>query len=229
MPLPPLVEPLDALDPDERARTARHASLAGLGEVGQRRLAAAHVAVVGAGGLGSAVVLALAAAGVGTLTIIDDDEVEASNLQRQVMHRMMDVGAQKIDSAVRVAADLSPRTVVHPVRAWLSADNARELLAGAHLVIDGTDTFQTREDVASACEDLGVPLVWGVVQEFFAQVTVFWSDPPPGAPAVRLADLYPPESVGEVPTCEQVGVLGALCMQVGAVLATETVKLITGI
>src|SRR5207342_2787655 len=128
MPFPPLVEPVAALSADERARTARHTRLAGLGEVGQRRLAAAHVAVVGAGGLGSPVVLALAAAGVGTLTVIDDDDVEASNLQRQVMHRVQDVGEPKIDSAVRVAADLSPRTVVHPVRAWLTADNARELL-----------------------------------------------------------------------------------------------------
>ena len=229
MAFPPLVQPVDELDEDERARTARHAILAGFGELGQRRLAAAHVAVVGAGGLGSPVVLALAAAGVGTLTIIDDDVVAASNLQRQVMHRMTDVGEPKVDSAGRIAADLSPRTAVNAVRAWLSADNARELLAGAHVVIDGTDTFDTREVVASACEDLGVPLVWGVVQEFHAQVTVFWSDPPAGAAAVRLADLYPPESVGEVPTCEQVGVLGALCMQVGAVLATETVKLITGI
>jgi adenylyltransferase/sulfurtransferase len=229
MPLPPLVEPVDALPDDERARTARHASLAGLGELGQRRLAAAHVAVVGAGGLGSAVVPALAAGGIGTLTIIDDDEVEASNLQRQVMHRLQDVGSAKVDSAVRVAADLSPHTVVHAVRAWVSADNARELLSGADVVIDGTDTFEVREAVASACEDLGVPLVWGVVQEFFAQATVFWSDPPEGAPAVRLADLYPPDSVGEVPTCADVGVLGSLCMQVGAILATETIKLVTGI
>ena len=150
MPLPPLVEPVDALDEAERARTARHASLAGFGELAQRRLAAAHVAVVGAGGLGSPVVLALAAAGVGTLTVIDDDVVEASNLQRQVMHRVQDVGAPKVDSAVRVAADLSPETVVRPVRAWLTADNARDLLAGADLVIDGTDTFETREAVASA-------------------------------------------------------------------------------
>jgi adenylyltransferase/sulfurtransferase len=229
MAFPPLVEPVDELDQDERARTARHAALVGFGELGQRRLAAAHVAVVGAGGLGSPVVLALAAAGVGTLTIIDDDVVAASNLQRQVMHRMQDVGEPKVRSAVRIAADLSPRTVVHPVKAWLSQDNARELLAGADVVVDGTDTFETREVVASACEDLGVPLVWGVVQEFHAQVTVFWTDPPAGTTPVRLADLYPPESMGDVPTCEQVGVLGSLCMQVGAILATETVKLVTGL
>ncbi|WP_127476712.1 HesA/MoeB/ThiF family protein [Microbacterium sulfonylureivorans] len=229
MPLPPLVEPVDALDADERVRTARHSALSGFGEVAQRRLAAAHVAVVGAGGLGSPTVLALAAAGIGALTVIDADGVEASNLQRQVMHRVADVGRPKVDSAVRVAADLSPRTVVHAIRARLTRENARDLLSGAHVVVDGTDTFETRDAVAAACEDLGVPLVWGVVQEFHAQATVFWSSPPAGTAPVRLSDLYPPETVGDVPTCEQVGVLGPLCLQVGAILATETVKLLTGV
>lgn len=229
MPIPPLVEPVAALANDEVARTARHASLAGFGETAQRRLAAAHVAIVGAGGLGSPTVLALAAAGVGTLTVIDDDEVEASNLQRQVMHRVADVGRPKVDSARRIAAGLAPRTVVHTVRARLTRDNATALLSGAHVVVDGTDTFETRAAVAAACERLGVPLVWGVVQEFHAQATVFWSAPPQGYPAVRLSDLYPPESVGDVPSCEQVGVLGPLCLQVGALLATETVKLVTGV
>lgn len=229
MPIPPLVEPVEALDDDERARTARHAALAGFGDVAQRRLAAAHVAVVGAGGLGSPTVLALAAAGVGTLTVIDDDGVEASNLHRQVMHRVADVGRPKVDSAVRIAADLSPRTVVHPVAERLTLENARRLLAGAHVVVDGTDTFETRDAVAAACEDLGVPLVWGVVQEYHAQATVFWSAPPAGIAPVRLSDLYPPETVGDVPSCELVGVLGPLCLQVGALLATETVKLITGV
>ncbi|MHC2999594.1 ThiF family adenylyltransferase [Microbacterium sp. HJ5] len=229
MPIPPLVEPVDALDAGERTRTSRHAALSGFGDIAQRRLAAAHVAVVGAGGLGSPTVLALAAAGVGTLTVIDDDEVEASNLQRQVMHRVADVGGRKVDSAVRVAADLSPRTVVRAVAERLTAANAADLLAGAHVVVDGTDTFETRAAVADACELLGAPLVWGVVQEFHAQATVFWPTAPGGAPRVRLSDLYPPESVGDVPTCEAVGVLGPLCLQVGALLATETVKLITGI
>src|SRR6478736_8096688 len=208
MPLPPLVEPIAALGDTERVRTARHSRLAGFGEISQRRLAAARIAVVGAGGLGSPVVLALAAAGVGELIVIDDDSVELSNLQRQILHRVGDVGAPKVDSAVRAAADLAPDTVVRSVREHLTPDNAARLLAGAHLVIDGTDTFETREAVASGCEDLGVPLVWGVIQEFYAQATVFWSDPPAGLPAVRLADLYPPESVGDVPTCEEVGVLG---------------------
>ncbi|MEV5069173.1 ThiF family adenylyltransferase [Microbacterium sp. LMI12-1-1.1] len=229
MAFPPLVEPLAELSDSEHTRTARHRVLAGFGDVAQRRLAAAHIAVVGAGGLGSPAVLALAAAGVGTLTVIDDDLVEASNLQRQVMHRVGDVGAAKVDSAVRIAADLSPTTLVRPVQAVLTPANARDLLAGAHVVIDGTDTFETREAVAAACEDLGVPLVWGVVQEFHAQATVFWSTPPAGAVPVRLADLYPPDAGREAPTCAQVGVLGALCLQVGALLATEAIKLITGV
>ena len=229
MAFPPLVEPLAELSDAERTRTARHRVLAGFGDLAQRRLAAAHIAVVGAGGIGSPAVLALAAAGVGTLTVIDDDLVEASNLQRQVMHRVGDVGAAKVDSAVRIAADLSPATVVRPVQAVLTPDNARELLAGADVVIDGTDTFETREAVAAACEDLGVPLVWGVVQEFHAQATVFWSTPPAGAVPIRLADLYPPDAGREAPTCAQVGVLGALCLQVGALLATEAIKLVTGV
>ena len=228
MPLPPLVEPIAALSDAERARTARHAVLAGLGEVGQRRLAAANVAVIGAGGLGSPVVLALAAAGIGTLTLIDDDVVEASNLQRQVMHRRAEVGMLKTASATRVAADLS-ETVVVPVVERLTRDNAAALLAGADLVIDGSDLFSTRAAVAVGAESLGIPLVWGTVQEFDAQVTVFWNRPPAGVSPVVLADLYPPDSVGAVPTCADVGVLGALCIQVGGLLALEAVKLVAGI
>lgn len=227
--IPPLVEPVSALSTAEHVRTARHRSLAALGEIGQRRLAAAHIAIVGAGGLGSPAVLALAAAGVGTLTVIDDDLVEVTNLQRQVMHRLADVGARKVDSATRAAADLAPDTRVITVAERLTSGNARTLLAGADLVLDGSDTFDTREAVAAACEDLGVPLVWGTVQAFDAQVTVFWSAPPAGHEPVRLADLYPTGSTGEVPTCADVGVLGALCLQVGSLMSTEAIKLITGI
>ncbi len=229
MPLPPLVEPAETLSDAESTRTARHTRLAGFGDIAQRRLRAAHIAVMGAGGLGSPVILALAAAGVGTLTVIDDDVVELSNLQRQVLHRVSDAGRLKIDSATRVAADLSPETTVRGIRERLDESNARRLLADADLVIDGTDTFETRTAVAAGCEALGIPLVWGTVQEFDAQVTVFWSDPPPGVPPVRLADLYPAGSVGDVPTCAAVGVLGALCLQVGSMLAAEAVKLVTGV
>lgn len=229
MPLPPLVDPVPALSAGESARTARHRALAGLGDIGQRRLAAAHIAVIGAGGLGSPAILALVAAGVGSVTVIDDDIVEHTNLQRQVLHRLTDIGAAKVDSAVRVAEDLSPETVVHPVRERLTTGNAATLLRGAHLVIDGSDTFETRAAVAGACEELGIPLVWGVVQEFHAQVTVFWSAPPADTAAVRLRDLHRPDEVGDLPTCSAVGVLGALCLQVGGLLAAEAVKLVTGI
>lgn len=229
MPFPPLCEPGAPLTDAERIRTARHLRLAGFGEDGQRRLAAAHVAVVGAGGLGSPIVLALAAAGVGTLTIIDDDDVELTNLHRQVMHRHQDVGQPKVDSAVRIAQDLAPQMRVLTRRERLTSENAATLLGGAHLVLDGTDNFATRATVAAACEELGVPLVWGVIQEFNAQVTVFWSAPPPPAQPVVLADLYPPHTVGELPSCAQVGVLGSMCLQVGALMSSEAIKLITGI
>lgn len=228
MSFPPLVAPIAALSAAERARTARHTSLATLGELGQRRLAAAHIAIVGAGGLGSPAILALAAAGVGALTVIDDDVVEFSNLQRQVLHGLNDVGSPKTTSAERAAAALSPETEVRSVRTRLDGSNAADLLAGADLVLDGSDTFATREAVAAATEQLGIPLVWGAIQSFDAQVTVFWSAPTVGPP-VLLRDLYPVGSADDAPTCELVGVLGALCLQVGALMATEAIKLIAGI
>ncbi|MGP3534658.1 HesA/MoeB/ThiF family protein [Microbacterium sp. RD1] len=224
----PLVDPIDALAPEELVRTARSAVLAGIGEEGQRRLAAARVAVIGAGGLGSPAILALTAAGVGEIVVVDDDVVELTNLQRQILHRVADIGAPKTASVVRAAADLAPavRILAHSVR--LTAANASELLAGVHVVVDGSDTFQTRRHVAAAAEAAGIPLVWGAVQEWHGQVTVFWSDPPGGAPAIRLGDLFPEGTEGDPPTCEQVGVLGALCVQVGGMMATEAVKLVTG-
>lgn len=224
----PLVEPVASLAPEELIRTARHAVLAGIGEEGQRRLAAARIAVVGAGGLGSPVLLSLAAAGVGELVIIDDDVVERTNLQRQLVHRVDDIGTAKTASAARAVRDLSPVTVVHERTVRLTSDNAVDLLEGADLVIDGSDTFDTREAVAAAAETVGIPLVWGAVQEWSAQVTVFWSNPPAGYSPVVLGDLFPPGSVGEPPTCAQVGVLGSLCVQVGGLLATEAIKLVTG-
>lgn len=223
----PLVEPGAALPERERLRTARHARLPQLGEIGQRRLAAAHIAIVGAGGLGAPLVLALASAGVGTLTVIDDDVVEISNLHRQVIHRLRDVGSPKVDSAARVAAELSETHVV-PLELRLTPANAVEALRGAHVVIDGSDSFETRAIVAAACEQLRIPLVWGTIQAFDAQVTVFWNAPTDGAEPVVLSDLHPPDSVGALPSCAQVGVMGALCLQVGSLMALEAIKLITG-
>jgi adenylyltransferase/sulfurtransferase len=226
MSLPPLVEPVDALSSREQLRTARHQRLAGLGSEGQRRIAAASVGVIGAGGLGAPVVLALAAAGIGRIVVFDDDDIELSNLQRQVIHRLQDVGRPKTASVVRVASDLS-ETEVRVVGTRLTHDNAAELISGVDLVLDGTDSFESREVIAAACERLAVPLVWGSVQEFAGLVTVFWSAPPEGADAVRLHDLYPPGS--EAPACSAVGVFGPMCLQAGSMMAAEALKLITGI
>jgi adenylyltransferase/sulfurtransferase len=224
----PLVTPAPALDPAELVRTARHAVLAGIGEEGQRRLAAAHVAVVGAGGIGSPVLLALAAAGIGTITVIDDDVVELTNLQRQLAHRVEDIGRPKTASAARAIAALSPDAVVVAAAERLDSENAERLFADADIVVDTSDSFATRRDVAAATEALGIPLVWGAVQEWHAQATVFWSAPPEGHAPVVLADLFPLGTEGEPPSCAQVGVLGALCVQVGGMLAGEVVKLVTG-
>ncbi|WP_309103405.1 HesA/MoeB/ThiF family protein [Microbacterium sp.] len=223
----PLVAPAPALEPAELVRTARHAVLAGIGEQGQRRLSAARVTVIGAGGLGSPVLLALAAAGVGTITVIDDDVVELTNLQRQLAHRVDDIGTPKTASAARAITALAPHATVREVGERLDAGNAERLLAGADVVVDTSDSFQTRRHAASATEALGLPLVWGAVQEWHAQATVFWARPIVGEPVV-LADLFPVGTEGEPPSCAQVGVLGALCVQVGGVLASEVVKLITG-
>jgi len=229
MALPPIVEPVAALSDAERARTARHAALAGLGPTGQRRIAAARVGVVGAGGLGSSALLSLAAAGIGEIAVIDDDVVDVSNLHRQLIHGVPDVGRRKVDSAAESIAAVSPETrvVAHPIR--LDESNARALLDGCDVVLDGSDTFATRSVVAAACEALGIPLVWGTVQEWHGQVTVFWSAPPEGVEPVVLTDLHPPETVGEPPACSMVGVLGALCVQVGALMAAEAIKLVAGI
>ncbi|GAA1687470.1 hypothetical protein GCM10009808_00610 [Microbacterium sediminicola] len=227
--LPPLVEPVPQLSAAELARTVRHRSLAGIGDLGQRRLAAARVAVIGAGGLGSPVILGLAAAGVGTIGIIDDDVVDVSNLHRQVIHTMDAVGRPKTSSAAARARGLAPEVVVREHAVRLIAANAAQLLADYDLVLDGSDTFETRDAVDAAAADLGIPVVWGSVLEMWAQVTVFWASPPAGADPVRLSDLFPAGSTGEVFTCAQVGVLAPLVMQTGSLMASEAIKLIVGI
>ncbi|MDR2280235.1 MAG: ThiF family adenylyltransferase [Gordonia sp. (in: high G+C Gram-positive bacteria)] len=229
MPLPPLVEPAPSLPTDEYTRAARQIRLASIGDVGQRRLAAARVCVLGAGGLGSPVLTYLASAGVGTLGIVDDDTVDLSNLQRQIVFGVDDVGARKTSVAAVRIRSMSPHTRVVEHTERLTAANAAEVLNGYHLVVDGTDNFDTRYAVADTCADLGIPLVWGSVLGFDAQATVFWSSPPAG-PGVTLRDVFPaPPPIGEVPDCAEAGVLGALCGQLGSILAAEAVKLIVGI
>ena len=226
--LPPLVRPGPPLSASERARYARHLLLPEIGETGQRRLRAARVAVVGAGGLGAPVLQYLAAAGVGRLGIIDDDVVDVTNLQRQVVHGHADVGRPKVDSAADAVRALAPEVDVVAHRLRLTERNV-DLLGDYDLVVDGADNFPTRYLVNDACVRLGLPEVWGSVLRFDAQVAVFWGRPPAGVPAVQLRDLFPvPPPEGEVPSCATAGVLGALCGQVGSLMATEVIKLITG-
>jgi len=224
----PLVAPGPALTPEQTARAARHLLLPGVGLEGQRRLRAARVGVIGAGGLGAPVLQYLAAAGVGTLGIVDDDVVDVSNLQRQVIHATSDVGRSKVDSAARTVRALDPDVVVVPHRTRLTRENAADVLAGYDVLVDGTDNFPTRYLVSDTAAALGVPVVWGSVLRFDAQVSVFWSAAPGGG--VTLRDLFPVEpGPDEVPSCAEAGVLGALCGQVGSLMATEVVKLVCGL
>ncbi|MFP5334451.1 MAG: molybdopterin-synthase adenylyltransferase MoeB [Actinomycetes bacterium] len=224
MRLPPLVEPGPPLDPQQVLRYSRHVLLPAIGELGQRRLAGARVLVIGAGGLGSPAVTYLAAAGVGTIGVVDDDVVDTSNLQRQVLHGTDDVGRPKVDSAVDAARRINPLVRVVPHRLRLTADNALEVLRGYDLVLDGADNFATRYLVSDACEVLGLPEVWGSVFRFDAQVSVFW-----GAHGPTYRHLFPePPPPGAVPSCAEGGVLGAMVGAVGSVMATEAVKLVTG-
>ncbi|MFX1818718.1 molybdopterin-synthase adenylyltransferase MoeB [Pseudarthrobacter sp. CC4] len=223
--LDPLVEPGPDLTPAEVERYSRHLIIPEIGSVGQRRLKNAKVLVIGAGGLGSPALLYLAAAGVGTLGIIDDDDVDLSNLQRQVIHGVADVGRPKIESARDAIAALNPLVDVRLHNVRLDASNALELFAGYDLVLDGADNFATRYLVNDAAAILGKPYVWGSIFRFDGQVSVFWEK---FGPTYR--DLYPEAPpAGSVPSCGEGGVFGMLCAAVGSLMVTEAVKLITGV
>jgi sulfur-carrier protein adenylyltransferase/sulfurtransferase len=229
MSLPPLVEPRGDLTSSEVTRYSRHLLLPGIGAEGQNRLAAARVLVIGAGGLGSPVISYLAAAGVGTIGVVDDDVVDLTNLQRQVIHRDEDVGRLKTDSAADAVARANPAVIVERHNLHLDDDNAADLLAGYHLVVDGCDNFDTRYVVSDAAAAAGIPCVWGSVLRFEGQVSTFWSAAPAGA-GITLRDVFPePPAPGTVPSCSEAGVLGAVCAAVGSVMAAEAVKLICGL
>lgn len=219
----PLVDPGPELTPAQRERYSRHLLLPEVGEVGQRRLLAARVLVVGAGGLGSPALLYLAAAGVGTIGVVDDDVVESSNLQRQVLHGTGDVGRAKVDSAAEAVARLDPAITVVRHRERLTAASAGRLVGGYDLVLDGSDTFETRYLVNDTLVAAGRPWVWGAVLRFDGHVSVF---DPAGATYRDLFPVAPPP--GTVPGCGEAGVLGGVCAAVASVMVTEAVKLITG-
>jgi adenylyltransferase/sulfurtransferase len=219
------VEPAAGLSPDEVERYSRHLIIPEIGTIGQRRLKNAKVLVIGAGGLGSPALLYLAAAGVGTLGIIDDDAVDLSNLQRQVIHGVSDVGRLKIESARDSIAELNPLVDVRLHNVRLDASNALELFADYDLILDGADNFATRYLVNDAAAILGKPYVWGSIFRFDGQVSVFWEQHGP-----TYRDLYPEAPpAGSVPSCGEGGVFGMLCAAVGSLMVTEAVKLITGV
>ncbi len=223
--LPPLVEPAAELTPGEVRRYSRHLIIPDVGMQGQQRLKNAKVLVIGAGGLGSPALLYLAAAGVGTLGVADFDEVDESNLQRQVIHGQSDVGRPKALSARESIEEVNPLVdvVVHQER--LDNDNVLRILEPYDLVVDGTDNFATRYLVNDAAVLLGKPYVWGSIYRFDGQASVFWAE---HGPCYRC--LYPePPPPGMVPSCAEGGVLGVLCASIGAIQATEAVKLLTGI
>ncbi|MBN8532977.1 MAG: molybdopterin-synthase adenylyltransferase MoeB [Rhizobiales bacterium] len=218
------------LSPDELTRFARHIVLRHIGGPGQQRLRAAKVLVIGAGGLGSPLLLYLAAAGVGTLGIVDDDEVSLSNLQRQVIHTTAMLDQPKVVSAERTVLALDPavKVVAHPVR--LDTGNVAGLIAGYDVVADGSDNFDTRYTLADACAIAKKPLVTAAVNEMHGSLTTLrpFETRADGSKNPHYRDLYPEKPpAGTIPTCSEAGVLGALCGVMGSLQAIEVIRQIT--
>jgi adenylyltransferase/sulfurtransferase len=227
--LPPIVEPAAELTRDEVARYSRHLVIPDLGVDGQKRLKNARVLVIGAGGLGAPTLLYLAAAGVGTIGIVDDDVVEESNLQRQIIHGVSDIGRPKTHSARDSVVELNPLVDVRLHEVRLSAANAVGIFEEYDLILDGTDNFATRYLVNDAAVLAHKPYVWGSIYRFDGQVSVFWEDAP-GGRGLNYRDLYPEAPPpGLVPSCAEGGVLGVLCASIASVMGTEAIKLITGL
>ncbi|MDR6892951.1 ThiF family adenylyltransferase [Falsarthrobacter nasiphocae] len=216
-----------AAGPGPAPRSSRHSRqviLPGIGEEGQAALGRARVLVIGAGGLGAPVIAYLAAAGVGHIGIVDTDVVDESNLQRQIIHRTQDVGAAKTDSAARFVTDLDPAVDVSRIRAYVDDSTALGIARGYDLIVDGADNFETRYAAADAAARLGIPHVWGAILRFEGHVCAFHE---PDGPGYR--DLFPETPSGEdQPNCATAGVLGALCGVIGATMAVDALKLLTG-
>ncbi|MCD6638299.1 MAG: adenylyltransferase/sulfurtransferase MoeZ [Nocardioides sp.] len=227
MSFPALVEPAAELTLDEVRRYSRHLIIPDVGMSGQKRLKNAKVLVIGAGGLGSPALLYLAAAGVGTLGIAEFDEVDESNLQRQVIHGQSDIGKSKALSAKESVAEINPlvNVVLHEGR--LENDNVMDVFRGYDLIVDGTDNFATRYMVNDAAYFLGIPYVWGSIYRFDGQASVFAPMLGEDLPCYRC--LYPePPPPGMVPSCAEGGVLGVLCASIGSIQVNEAIKLLIG-
>ncbi len=223
----PIAKPVG--DGDFFERYSRHLKLPEVGEAGQRKLEAARVVVVGAGGLGSPAAFYLAAAGVGALVLADDDVVDRSNLQRQILHTENRIGMPKVESARSTLSALNPRTKIESVAERVTSGNVERILAGADLVIDGADNFAARYLLNDACVKLCTPLVYGAVHRFEGQVSVFDAGRQRGtAPCYRCLFPEPPPAEA-APNCAEAGVLGVLPGVIGLLQATEALKLIIGI
>jgi molybdopterin/thiamine biosynthesis adenylyltransferase/rhodanese-related sulfurtransferase len=225
---PALVEPADDLTIDEVRRYSRHLIIPDVGMTGQKRLKNAKVLVIGAGGLGSPALLYLAAAGVHTLGIAEFDEVDESNLQRQIIHGQSDIGKSKAVSAKESIAETNPyvNVILHEER--LDNDNVMQVFEGYDLIVDGTDNFATRYMVNDAAYFLKIPYVWGSIYRFDGQASVFAPSMSDDAPCYRC--LYPePPPPGMVPSCAEGGVLGVLCASIGSIQVNEAIKLLTGV
>jgi sulfur-carrier protein adenylyltransferase/sulfurtransferase len=215
---------LPALSNDEIARYSRHLIMPEVGVEGQRKLKAARVLMIGTGGLGAPTGMYLAAAGVGTLGVVDFDVVDASNLQRQIVHGTKDVGRPKIESARDRLNDINPHVKIEAYETRLTSENALELFREYDMVVDGTDNFPTRYLVNDACVLTGKPNVYGSIFRFEGQASVFWA-----ARGACYRCLYPePPPPGLVPSCAEGGVLGVLPGIIGAIQANEAIKLILG-
>ncbi|MFZ1726866.1 MAG: HesA/MoeB/ThiF family protein [Albidovulum sp.] len=209
----------------ELDRYARHIVLREIGGTGQKKLKAARVLVVGAGGLGSPALLYLAAAGVGTIGVIDDDMVSNSNLQRQVIHKDADIGKPKVFSAEAAIKALNPFVTVRPHNRRLTEADATGLFAGYDLILDGSDNFATRYLVNAAAVAVGRPLISAAITQWEGQISLY--DPKAGAPCYACVFPAPPDS-GLAPSCSEAGVMGALPGVMGAMMAAEAIKEITG-
>jgi adenylyltransferase/sulfurtransferase len=220
-----------SLSAEEIERYARHIVLQGVGGPGQQKLKAARILVIGAGGLGSPVLQYLAAAGIGTLGIVDDDEVALSNLQRQVLHGTPDIGVPKVESAAQAIARLNPHVRVVAHRQRIDAQNAGGLIRDYDLVVEGSDNFETRYAASDACFFEKKPLVTAAVGTFDASLTTLrpFETNAAGEKNPTYRCLFPePPPAGTVPACAEAGVLGALTGMVGAMMALEAIREIVG-
>ena len=217
---------------DQINRYARHILLPEVGVTGQEKLLNSKVLVIGAGGLGSPLLMYLAAAGVGTLGVIDDDVVELSNLQRQIVHSTNAVGKPKVESARKSIADINPEILFNPINERIRPDNALDLISDYNVIADGSDNFATRFLVNDACYLAKTTLVSAAILRFDAQVYTFKAfeidNENKHGPCYRCIFLEPPPD-GQVPTCAEAGVLGAICGMAGSLQATEVIKELLGI